>query len=322
MQSIESRSVFPLASVKPLGPLANYRRNCFHLTRQALGKSSRRRERSPVGGRALEPYGVVEDLPYGRCPESGSLFLMDLPDSKEWAKLLADVLRMRHSPEMFHRDLAQSRADNVYAPKLEWIRETLRFQGVRQPKIFEATTPPSDFTQFLNESGLFSKVTTVNEMELLAARTENHLESVDAAILLESLDRVDDPAGLVRRICGHLLPGGLLFLTALVASGFDMAVLGLSNLYLYPPDRANCFTLKGLSQLLEKSGFTLLEVSTPGVLDVQIVRAHLEQDPGIAISPFERQLLEADAQTQEVFQSFLQQQGLSSFARIVAKRSE
>ena len=320
MRSIQTSFAFPLSSVKPLGPLAGYRKICLDLTQEALKKGSRRRERSPVSGLPLEPCGSVEGLSYGRCPESGSLFLMELPDSQEWARLLAEVLRVRHSPETFHRDLAQSRADNVYTPKLEWIRETLRFQNIHRPRLLEVITPPSDFTRFLGESGLFSSVITADEMALSAAPPGNPQESAHAAILLESLDRVDDPAALLKGVSGRLGRGGLLFVTALVASGFDMAVLGFRSLYLYPPDRANCFTLKGLSRLLEKSGFTLLEVSTPGVLDVQIVWAHLEQDPAIPLSDFERRLLEADPQTREALQTFLQQQGLSSFARIVARK--
>lgn len=109
-------------------------------------------------------------------------------------------------------------------------------------------------------------------------------------------------------------------MTALVASGFDLAVLGLKSLYLYPPDRANCFTLRGLSMLLEQAGFHLLEVSTPGVLDVEIVTAHCARDPSVDLSPFERQLIESDQHTKDEFQAFLQQRGLSSFARMVMKK--
>src|SRR3989338_2660212 len=147
-----------------------------------------------------------------------------------------------------------------------------------------------------------------------------HSPSGFHADLLESLDRVDDPVALLHAVHQRLVPGGLLFVTALVASGFDMAVLGLRNLYLYPPDRTNCFTLQGLQSVLERAGFGLLEVSTPGVLDLEIVQAHRRQDPALALSAFEEQLLAVDQETREAFQAFLQQQRLSSFARLVARK--
>jgi hypothetical protein len=71
---------------------------------------------------------------------------------------------------------------------------------------------------------------------------------------------------------------------------------------------------------LTRAGFTLLEVSTPGVLDVEIVQAHLRHDPSLPLSAFERQLLAADVETHAAFQSFLQEHGMSSFARIVGRK--
>jgi hypothetical protein len=108
--------------------------------------------------------------------------------------------------------------------------------------------------------------------------------------------------------------------TALVASGFDMALLGFENLYLCPPDRTNCFTLKGLAAFIENAGFQLIEVSTPGVLDVEIVEAHMKSNPGLNLSPFEREIMESEPEAKQQFQSFLQQAGLSSYARIVGRK--
>jgi hypothetical protein len=195
----------------------------------------------------------------------------------------------------------------------------------------EVLTPPSDFTPLLKGSGLFTEVLTVDEMELaMAAPSERPLakglntnrdnrdDLIHAAVLLESLDRVDDPKALLLAVAQCLTDSGLLFVTAAVCSGFDMMVLGLRDLYLYPPDRTNCFSLRSLESLLTGAGFRLLEVSTPGVLDLEVILAHLHRDPLLPLSVFEKQLLAADVETREAFQTFLQQNRMSSFARIVA----
>ena len=321
MRSIQTSYTFPLSAVKPLDRLLSYRAYCLTATRKALHGATRRRERSPVGGAQLEPLGDVDGLDYARCPETGSIFLAQLPPSADWACLLAEVSHYRHSPQAFHSGIAQSRNETVYAPKLEWIQSTLRLQGLSRPRLMEVTTMPSDFTQLLQASGSFTEVLTVDEMELATTGVSNSREDVaEVVVLLESLDRVDDPAALLHAVLRHLADGGLLFVTALVCSGFDMAVLGLRNLYLYPPDRANCFSLRGLEMLLTHAGLTLLEVSTPGVLDIEIVQAHLRHDSSLPLSAFERQLLAADGETHAAFQSFLQQRGMSSFARLVGRK--
>lgn len=320
MRSFEMTETFALSSVKPLEELASYRKALIELTKKALAHGSQPRALSPISQRVLEPAGEVEGLPYGRCPESGSLFLTQLPKPQVWAELLTQVVQLRHSPVGFHRNLAQSRMDHVYAPKLEWMEEALRLQQIRQPRVLEVATAPSDFTQLLRESATFSQVVTEDETALAFSKDPDGRQPLEAAILLESLDHSMEPAGLAQALSQRLVPGGLLFVTCLVASGFDFHVLGLRNLYLVPPDRANCFTLKGLTQLLKRHRFELVEVSTPGVLDVEIVRSHWQKDPTLPVSSFERFILESDEEARRAFQSFLQEGHASSFARLVARR--
>lgn len=320
MRSMQTRQTFPLASVKPLDQLSDYREFCLSATRKKLGRARPRRI-SPVTGNKLEPAGAVEGLPYARCVDTGSLFLAEISEPSEWEALLADVSRCRHARGRRDGGLSQSRTDHVYAPKVDWIRETLTLQGIRKPRILEVVTPPSDLGSLLKECRSFAEVETINEMELThVAVSGSKAGSEGAIVMLESLDRVDDPRTLLQNAAARMQDGGLLFVTALVASGFDLKVLGLRNQYLYPPDRTNCFSLEGLRQLLEKQGFKLLEVSTPGVLDVEIVQAHLQADPALPLSDFERGIVEADEETRSEFQGFLQRRRMSSFARIVARK--
>ena len=323
MRSIQTQHTFSLSEVKPLDGLLHYRAFCLEATRKILRNGARRLGQAPGQAIRLEPYGDVEGLAYVRDPEHGSLFLADRPEPTAWARLLAKVSRHRHSPQAFHAGLAQSRIDHVYAPKLEWIEDALRLQEIPQTSIMEVVTAPSDFIEFLTESRSFSEVLTVDETELAAAQADGSGGPlVGAAVLLESLDRAHDPVALLRGVVNRVEEGGLVFVTALVSSGFDMTVLGLRNLYLTPPDRANCFSLQGLTALLGQAGLTPLEVSTPGVLDIEIVRAHIQHDPSLPLSAFERQLVEAEGETREAFQSFLQRRGLSSFARIVTRKQQ
>ena len=230
MRTVQSQEQIPLSAVKPLEGLLKYRQHCVDATRKALDAgSTNRRTRSLVADAALEPAGDVEGLAYGRCPKTGSLFLLNMPAPAAWKRLLTDVSAFRRSRDTFHSELAQSRTDNVYAPKLEWIRETLRLQGMRQPQMMEAFTEPSAFTALLKDSGLCAQVVPVDEMDLAhGTGSASHAPVVDAAVMLESFDRVDDPVALLRGVVGRLKSGGLIFVTALVSSGFDMAILGLN----------------------------------------------------------------------------------------------
>jgi hypothetical protein len=319
MRSIQTTIAYPLSSVKPLDGLLGYRAFCLDALKRARATGTLQRTVSPIHGTPLVPAGETGGFAYGRCPESDSLFLMDLAPTEHWSKLLTETATYRQAPKGFHASVSESRIENVYAPKLDWIQTTLRMQEMKQPTLLEVTSLPSDFSILLNESGFFNSVLTANEMDLCREKT-SPTAIADAAVLLESMDRVDDPKALLNAVHSRLKANGLLFLTALVSSGFDFCVLGINNLYLCPPDRTNCFSLRGLETFLSEGGFKLIEVSTPGVLDLEIVQAHLRHDPKVKLSSFERQLLGSDDDTKRTFQSFLQERGLSSFARIVGRK--
>lgn len=317
MRVIQSTLHFPLSSVKPLEGLLRYRAFCLEATRQALQRGGVPRLASPVDDGPVEDAFAVDGVAYVRCKRTGGLFLSPVP--VDWDALLGEVSRYRASPEAFQAQLARPREETVYLPKVQWIERTLRMQERRTARVLEVVTPPSGFTSFLRGTPVIGDVEVVDERELGASAPQSEA-GVDAAVLLESLDRARDPRGLLRAVHARLAPGGLLFVTALVASGFDMLILGHRNLYLYPPDRANCFTLVGIQRLVVAAGFTLVEVSTPGVLDVEIVHAHMRHDPAIPLGPLERALLASDHQTQVALQRFLQEHRLSSFARIVGEK--
>ncbi|MBI1952804.1 MAG: hypothetical protein HYS41_01605 [Candidatus Omnitrophica bacterium] len=323
MRSVSTESRFPLQAVKPLAELGLYRQRCLEATRRAGEGGIVRRQVSPVSGKRLTPWGRISGMDYGRCPETGSLFLVDMPQAERWQALLTEVSRFRQEPEGFHKRLERSRADHVHEPKVRWMEEALRFQGRSRVRLLEVTTGPSQLTPWLAFCPWLEAVETMEESALAGGTPGadgNGGPPVDAAILPESLDRSDHPVRLLTVVGQRMPRGGILFVTGLVASGYDMAVLGAKNLYLYPPDRANCFSLTGLTRILERTGFMPQEISTPGVLDLEIVRAHKQAEPGLTLSGFDRILMDSDLGTRESFQRFLQEQSLSSFARVVAKK--
>lgn len=321
MQSIQTSHSFSLNEVKPLEKLMAYRDYCLTVYQQSLYQGVVRRRWSPIGSDLqLATWKKINDIEYLRCPRSGSLFLANLPPAPVWAKVLTEVSRYRASPAAFHHAMQQARLETVFKPKREWIENTLRLAGIKKPVAIDLRTSPVVWSDLLNQSGIFAKVIPIEEMDWTRHPADKQ-EPVDVAILFESLDRVDDPAALLKNVHKHLNKGGILFVTALVASGYDMVTLGEKNAYLYPPDRTNCFSLDGLKALLTQSGFELLEVSTPGILDVEVVKAHLKQNPELQLSPFERQIVAAQSEeVQKDFQAFLQKSSLSSFARIAARK--
>jgi hypothetical protein len=116
-----------------------------------------------------------------------------------------------------------------------------------------------------------------------------------------------------------LKPGGILLATTLTVSGFDIQVLWGSAKAVYPPHHANLLSIAGYHRLFERCGFELVEISTPGELDVDIVRNSLSDEPHLPVSRFERMLIAAPEDVRRSFQEFLKRERMSSHLRVVAR---
>src|SRR5262249_36542613 len=119
---------------------------------------------------------------------------------------------------------------------------------------------------------------------------QSDIRDADLVTLFDVFDHTSDVGGLLSKAAGMLNPGGLLFITAILASGFDIKERGAQAQNLYPPDRLNVLTVEGFQKLFARHGFECLEFSTPGVLDLDIVAQALREDAHLKVSPFVREL--------------------------------
>ena len=143
----------------------------------------------------------------------------------------------------------------------------------------------------------------------------------DVILYFNQMTFEPNPSKALKSIRQNLNPDGLLFLSTRVGSGFDILTLkgGIDNIY--PYEHSFLPSTEGLEILLKKAGYELLELSTPGSLDMQYV---VENGSKLDKKDlFARYLLEkTDESTLSEFQRFLQKSGISSHAQLVARARE
>ncbi|QDV36240.1 methyltransferase domain-containing protein [Tautonia plasticadhaerens] len=116
-----------------------------------------------------------------------------------------------------------------------------------------------------------------------------------------------------------LAPGGILVATARAGSGFDVQVLW-EHADVFPAEHINLPSVEGMQTLLDRTGFEAVEISTPGQLDLQIVR-RLHDRSGVQLPRFLEYILShRDSSCLERFQAFIQEQRLSSHLRVIARK--
>lgn len=148
-------------------------------------------------------------------------------------------------------------------------------------------------------------------------------ESFDIVTGIGLLGRIAEPTRFMRHCRELLRPDGLLLLTTPNCSGFEMAVLGGRHVYFDPLDTPCGYTRQSIRILLERAGFNVKSMITPGRLDLAIIRQHVRDlELPVELNAFEQDLLFSEepgmAQAREEFTTFLQRQGLSGLMEVLA----
>lgn len=190
------------------------------------------------------------------------------------------------------------------------------------------------FLEEIASCGLFSQVLGIEPVHRLAEICrakgfpiiEKGVEAVEpgevragVATSFEVLEHVFDPAEFLRAARRVLRPGGLLVLTTLTSSGFDIQVLWEHARSVHPPLHMNFLSVEGMHRLMARCGFQVADLSTPGRLDVDIVENAIAQTPTLHIPRFVRTLITRGEAARAEFQAFLQRHQLSSHMRVIAR---
>lgn len=151
-------------------------------------------------------------------------------------------------------------------------------------------------------------------------------ESFDLIVCIGLLGRIAAPAQFMARCRELLSPRGVLLITTPNCSGFEMAVTGEHHMYFDQFDTPCGYTRKSVRQLLRNAGLEILSLTTPGEMDVEIVRRHVvELGLPVRLNDFERELVLSEEpgmeEVRRAFGTFLRQHGLSGLMEIVASKT-
>ncbi len=178
-----------------------------------------------------------------------------------------------------------------------------------------AIEPTPGLAETCRKKGITTLEKPVSEVFKENNRTYN------VVVNFEVIEHLFSPKEFISHCFGLLEVGGLFIVTCPNGQGFDIITLKETSNTI-DHEHLNYFNPNSLELLLTKYGFEILESSTPGVLDADIVRnAVIDKKIDINDQPFLNDVLinrwdEVGAN----FQSFLIENGFSSNMWIVARK--
>jgi len=89
-------------------------------------------------------------------------------------------------------------------------------------------------------------------------------DGFDIVTLVELVEHLQSPGGVLSRVATLLRPGGLAFVTTPNGGSLNRRLLGSRWSIIAPPDHRVIFTPRGLRALLDRSGFSVCAMRATG----------------------------------------------------------
>lgn len=285
------------------------------------------------GGREHILQFNKEGFDYVLCDVCDTLFVNPRPPFKLLANFYTQSPSTQFWINEFFKPVAEARRIKMFRPRAEYVAQKFGSDpewvvgdiGAGFGLFLEELSKirPSAKMVAIEPSKEMSEICKLKGFEVLPCALENVNgwdEKFDLLTSFELFEHLYDPAMFLRKARELLRAGGRLLLTTLSGGGFDIQVLWDKSKSVSPPHHLNFFNPRSIKILLEKCGFVVEEISTPGKLDWDIVEGMIRND-GIDAGRFWNLLSkEGTETTKEEFQEWISRNNFSSHMRVLAKK--
>ncbi|MBE0533514.1 MAG: class I SAM-dependent methyltransferase [Rhodospirillales bacterium] len=276
-------------------------------------------------------------LTYVDCPSCGTLYVNPRPTPEILAWYYETSENYRYWNTFIFPASEGVRRERIFRPRVERLADICRRFGVPTRTLLEIGAGFGTFGEVVRESGLFDRYVAVEPTPDLAAtcrkkglevielpveRTALPDSFADVVASFEVIEHLFSPRAFIEASARLLASGGLLILSCPNARGFEVEVLQSASDTI-DVEHLNYFNPASLSDLVARCGFSVLETTTPGELDAELVRKKvLAGEADLGQEPFLKHVLVDEwDRLGEPFQKFLSANGLSSHLWLVARKS-
>ena len=287
----------------------------------------------PACGGASAPAFTKHGFQYDECPACLTLFVNPRPSAEAFFDYYRNADSCKFWATTFYKATAEARRETLWKPKSAAVRNALASLGCDNATVIDIGGGYGIFAEEYRRLTGCEVVVVEPSPELAAACrrrnlhvVEQFLETVTSADLpygrrafvsFELFEHLHDPGVFCGNLFRLMAPGDLLLFTTLSGTGLDIRVLWENSKAVSPPHHLNFLNPRSIKIFLERVGFRVLEVSTPGKLDVDILR----NNKSLIHDRFWRTFLEAGAEADfAAMQEVVASRGFSSHMMTICTR--
>jgi len=253
---------------------------------------------------------------FRECLKCSSLFVSPRPDKKYFELFYSNSKTSKYL-NYFYKATEESRVKKLWKPK---IKKILNLTDIKKIK-------KKYFVDIGGASGLFARemfkqsksktfiIEPSPELFMLAKKrgfegVNKKLENVKKSDLpnvekiftsFELVEHLHDPKVFFNKVYQLMKKGDFFIFTTLSGLGFDILALQENSNSVFPPHHINFFNPYSIKILLKKIGFTKINITTPGVLDIEIVKKNIHLSKNTVLQKIvERSLLDDETMQKKI----------------------
>lgn len=228
------------------------------------------------------------------------------------------------------------RKEKIFKPRADRTIEICKKYNLTGGVLIEIGAAFGTYCEAILEHSFFQRVIAVEPTPGLAETCrkkglETHEEVIeklsfeknaaDVVANFEVLEHLANPREFVKKAISFLRVGGLFICTCPNGQSLGSKILE-ENFSIFDHEHVNYFNPHSIAILLESENMEVLEVTTPGKLDIDILKKYAIEDKDLFKNDLSlRQLLvEGSEETLEMLQQVLQNENLSSHMWVIARK--
>lgn len=266
------------------------------------------------------------------CDECLTLFVNPRPKFDYFKRFYSDSKSSKYWATTFYKVTEKARREKIWKPKAKQLDSLLCFYGIN--KVFDIGGGYGVFAEELEKLGRAAVTVIEPSVHLAKICRDKGFDVMES--FLEELSNLDfeskgkkcftsfelfehlfDPKEFLEKLYGLMQIDDIFVFSTLSGLGVDIQTLGENSKSISPPQHLNFLNPKSIQTLLERVGFEVDSVTTPGKLDLDIMKNNIEF---VHESFWKNFLNTADSGQLSIMQQAISQSGYSSHMLVVCRK--